>query len=221
MFAKLLSVARSYFVPGVQRRRLVMTLVGVCTTGVAAGLLKQAAFGVDPYQCLCNGLNNVIPLSFGTLYMLFNLTTLVVVFFLNRHYIGIATVINMFLLGYIIDGTERLLMLLFPIPSLGVRIVYLLIGLFILCVAASLYFTADLGVSSYDAIALYLAERKIAPFRFLRIATDCICVAGGLLLGWKPGIGTIVLAFAIGPLISFFNERFSKPLLYGREQAEA
>ena len=221
MQAKVKTAVEAYFKPGVKRRRLIMTIVGVCVTGIAAGMLKQAAFGVDPYQCMCNGLHQVIPMSFGTLYMLINLATLVVVYFLNRHYIGIATLINMFLLGYIIDGTEQLLMSFIPAPSIGVRVLYLLAGIVIVCFAASLYFTADLGVSSYDAIALHLAAKKVGPFRFIRIATDCLCVLTGFLLGWKPGVGTILLALGTGPLISFFNDHCAKPMLYGKEQAQA
>lgn len=221
MFSKLQAALRSYMTPGLQRRRLIMTVVGVCVTGIAAGMLKQAAFGVDPYQSMCNGLHNVIPMSFGTLYMLINLVTLIVVFFLNKHYIGIATLINMFLLGYIIDGTEMLLMSIVPDPSFGMRVFYLIAGVIVVCFAASLYFTADLGVSTYDAIALHLAAKKVGPFRVIRIATDCLCVLCGFLLRWMPGVGTIIMALGTGPLISFFGDHFAKPMLYGKGKVEA
>jgi len=225
MQSKVKSAVEAYFKPGVQRRRLIMTIVGVCVTGIAAGMLKQAAFGVDPYQCMCNGLHQVIPMSFGTLYMLINLATLVVVYFLNRHYIGIATLINMFLLGYIIDGTEQLLMSFIPAPSIGVRVFYLLAGIVIVCFAASLYFTADLGVSTYDAVAIIMANTwKWGQFKFVRIATDVCCVVLGcglfLLGGGRmaqipaiAGVGTILTAFFMGPLIDFFNRKFSVPFL--------
>ena len=39
-----------------------------------------------------------------------------------------------------------------------------------------MYFTADLGVSTYDAVTLILTERKLGKFRYLRITTDVICV---------------------------------------------
>lgn len=220
MDTKIAALIRPFFQPGLQRRRLLMAIVGVCVTGVAAGMIKLAAFGVDPYQCLCNGLHNVIPISFGTLYMFINLATLILVFFLDKHYIGIATLINMFILGYIIDGTEQLLLLLAGNPGIVLRVAYMIGGIVIVCFAASLYFTADLGVSTYDAIALFLTAKKVGPFRFIRIATDCLCVLTGFVLGWKPGVGTIILAFGTGPLISLFNDICAKPMLYGREKAK-
>lgn len=216
MFERIVSALRSCLRPGYQRRRVLMTIVGVCVTGIAAGFIKTAAFGVDPYQCLCNGIHNVFPISYGTLYMLINFVTLIAVFLMNRHYIGLGTLINMFLLGYIIDGMENFLLFLAPVPSVGLRLFYLAAGFVIVCFAASMYFAADMGVSTYDAIALHLAAKKLGPFRIIRIITDFLCVFTGFVLGWMPGVGTIVFAIGTGPLISFFNDHFSTPLLDGK-----
>lgn len=208
---------RAYLKPGVQRRRALLTVLGVCATGVAAGMIKRSAFGVDPFQCLMNGLHNIIPIPFGTFYVLINLVMLLIVFLMNRHYIGLGTLINLFFLGYILDAVEQLLTHLAPQPTLGLRIGYLLCGLVILCVGGSLYFTADLGVSTYDAYALHFSAKKPKTFRIIRIGTDLLCVISGLLLGWKPGVGTVICAFATGPLIAWCNEHIAIPLLKGAE----
>lgn len=90
-------------------RRILMALVGMAIAGIAVGFFKRAFFGVDPFQCLCNGINRVIPIGFGTLYMLINAVLLVIDFFLDRRYIGISTFINLFLLGYVVELSENLL----------------------------------------------------------------------------------------------------------------
>lgn len=202
-----------YFKPGQPRRRLMMTFLGVLTCALSVGMFKQAGFGTDPFQCLCNGLDRVIPIDFGTLYMLINLALLAVVFFMDRHYIGIATFINLFLMGYIIDFSEHTLMRLIPHPSMAVRVVYIIVAIVVMCVGSSLYFTANLGVSTYDSIALHLADIKLAPFRFIRITTDLICVALGFAMGYVPGVGTIITALFMGPLISYFNRTIAEPML--------
>jgi len=107
---------------------------------------------------------------------------------------------------------------LFGTPTMAMRIAYILFGMVVLCFASSLYITADLGVSTYDAVALFLAEKKIAPFRFIRIGTDLICVAIGWIFGYLPGVGTVLTAFCMGPLISLFCDKFAKPMLYGKEK---
>ena len=215
--------AKAFFVPGQQRRRLLMTFFGVLVSGISVAFFKQSNFGTDPFQCMCNGLDRVIPIDFGTLYLCINILLLVVVFIMDRHYIGVATFVNMFLLGYLIDFCEKQLHSLFGDPSMALRIVYITIGIVVMCIGSALYFTANLGVSTYDSIALHLAGLKpklfgrVVPFKLIRIITDLICVGIGFAFGYVPGIGTIITAFFMGPLIAYFNRRIAEPLLYGRE----
>ena len=200
-------------------RRIVMAVVGMAVAGIAIGFFKRAFFGVYPFQCFCNGLNRVIPIGFGTLYMLINAVLLVIDFFLDRHYIGISTFINLFLLGYAAEFSEKILAQLFGNMGPAGRILFLAIGIVVSCIAAALYYTADLGVSTYDAIPLHIADTKprffgrTVPFRVIRIICDLICVGIGFALGFMPGIGTIITALFMGPLITFFKRTISDPLL--------
>ena len=200
-------------------RRIVMAAAGILLTGISIGFFKRALFGVDPFQCYVNGLANVIPIRYGTLYALVNLVQLIVVFFLDRHYIGISTLMNLFLLGYIVEFSETALANLFGDAALGLRILFLLIGVVVTCIAAALYYSADLGVSTYDAIPLHIAERKpklfghVLPFKAVRIIADLICTAIGVALGARAGIGTVVTALFMGPLIAFFRRTISDPMV--------
>ena len=199
-------------------RRIAMTVCGVLLTGVIVGLFKTSRMGVDPFQVLCAGLDHVIPIPFGTLYVIINLILLVGMFFADRRYIGLGTVINMLFLGYVAQYAQAFFQFLFPNPSIVARFAMLLIAIPFLCLAGSLYITADLGVSTYDVWALTLERRTRFPFRFLRVGTDLLCVCLGFaLLGFTPagmiGIGTIVTAFFTGPLIDYFNRKVSRPLL--------
>ena len=212
--------ALAFFQPGEKRRRLCMAIAGVVICALSVGFFKQAAFGTDPFQCLCNGLDNVVPLRFGTLYVVVCLILLAAMLLIDRHYIGVATFINLFLTGYIVEFSEATIHRVFGDPTMAMRVAYLIVGIVVMCLASALYFTADLGVSTYDFIALHLAKRQNrVPFKLIRIGTDLICVAIGFALGFVPGVGTIVTAFFMGPLITFFNTRVAQPLLKGRKAA--
>lgn len=207
-------------------RRVALAAVGMALAGVAVGLFKRAMFGVDPYQAFVNGLANVIPLRFGTLYMLVNAIQLVIVFFLDRHYIGVSTLINLFLLGYVAEYTELGLTAWLGDPTLAGRAAYLVAGVLLSCLAAALYYTADLGVSTYDAIPLHISDRKprllgrVLPFRAVRILSDLVCTGIGAALGAPVGLGTVITALFMGPLITFFRRTVSDPLLArGRREA--
>ena len=53
-------------------KRILMSLGGVLVGAVAVGIFKIAALGVDPFQSLMSGLDKLIPIPFGTLYMIVN-----------------------------------------------------------------------------------------------------------------------------------------------------
>ena len=202
-----------------------MCVVGVMVCAISVGFFKLAAFGVDPFQTFMSGIDQVIPIPFGTLYVLVNVALLLFSLIFDRHYIGLATFINLFLLGYVVEFSHNTLLSIFPDASMAVRCVSFVIGFVALCFSSSLYMTADLGVSTYDAIAIIMANTwKWGQFKFIRIATDVCCVVIGctlfLLGGGKigevfaiAGAGTILTAFFMGPLIDFFNRKFSIPFL--------
>ena len=79
-----------------------MSLAGVIICAVSVGVFKIAALGVDPFQSFMAGLDDLVPIGFGTLYVITNAVLLLFALVFDRHYIGIATFINLFLLGYII-----------------------------------------------------------------------------------------------------------------------
>ena len=206
-------------------KRILMSLIGTIILAFSIGIFKFAALGVDPFQALMGGLDLLIPISFGTLYVIVNGILLIFSLVFDRSKIGIATFINLFLLGYIADFTLGSLGRILPAPSLLLRLLLMALAILIICFAISLYMTADLGVSTYDAIAIILAEKwKLTKFQYCRIITDIVCVilgvlvfflAGGTLatISTIVGIGTIITAFFMGPLINFFNKKISVPLL--------
>ena len=207
------------------KRRIVMSLLGVIICAVAVGIFKTAALGVDPFQSLMSGLNLMFPISFGTLYVIANLALLLFSLIADRHNIGIATVLNLTLLGYIAQYSQELLGKMLGQPSLAVRAACLVLGFIVLCFGSSLYMTADLGVSTYDAVANTMAYKwKLGKFKYIRVCTDLSCVILGIGLGFLSGgelkeiaayvgIGTIATAMCMGPLIDWFNVRIARPLL--------
>lgn len=209
-------------------KRIAMSLFGVIICAISVGIFKIAALGVDPFQSFMAGLDKIVPIGFGTLYVITNAVLLLFALIFDRHYIGIATFINLFLLGYITQFTYDFLQTLIVDPSIAVRIACLVIGVVIICFGSAFYMTADLGVSTYDAIALIICNTwKKGKFQYVRIITDVICVllgvglfllAGGLFsqIPEIVGIGTIITAFFMGPLIEFFNVHVARPVLKGK-----
>ena len=199
------------------KTRVWMSCLGVIICGISVGLFRTAALGVDPFQSLMSGLDNLLPIGFGTLYVIVNAVLLLFALVFDRRKIGLATLINLTLLGYVAEYSQKLFVFVLPETTLPLRVILLIVAIIVMCFGSALYFNADLGVSTYDAISLIVSEKqKKVSFQGCRIISDFICVLTGVILcklarlDWREigavvGVGTVVTAFFMGPLISFFS----------------
>lgn len=179
-------------------RRIFMTIVGVLICGFSVGMFNFSTLGLDPFQVFTHGIFMALPEGSP----------------------GFGTVINIFLLGYVVEYSSLLFEWLLPNPSLVVRFIFLILGIIIMCFSSALYFTADMGVSTYDAVSLIVSEKKKWKFQFCRISSDLFCTIVGFAFGATVGIGTVVTAFFMGPLIAFFNRTVAEPMRYGKRRGD-
>ncbi len=112
------------------------------------------------------------------------------------------------------------------------RVICLVVGVVIICFGSAFYMTADLGVSTYDAIALIIVNTwKKGKFQYVRIITDVVCVVLGCILFLMAGgsvsqiptiagVGTIITAFFMGPLIELFNVYVARPVLGNNKKTD-
>lgn len=208
-----------------KKKRVWMSVLGVIGCGISVGFFKRAVFGVDPFQSFMSGLDALVPIGFGLLYVIVNAALLLFSVAFDRRKIGLATLINLFFLGYIVEYSEKFLWTVFPNLGLAGRAGMFVVGIVAICFSSSFYFTADLGVSTYDAVSLILSERITkVKFRVWRIISDLVCILIGVGLfllsgqelskiGGMIGIGTIITAFFMGPLLQFFNTHVAEPYL--------
>lgn len=153
----------------------------------------------------------------GAVYFIFQLIFL-------RKTVGLGTVFNVLFVGWFTDLFLALLNSILPDPPVAVRVLYLVIGLIIISLGVSMYQTSDLGVGPYDALAMILDDRLPLKYFWCRIMTDGFCAAAAVVLGGfgtLVGIGSLLSAFGLGPIISFFTNYVSRKLLnIGRKEPE-
>lgn len=207
------------------KKRILMSFCGLLICAFSVGLFRMALFGVDPFQALMSGMNYIVPLDFGSMYMIASIVLFLFMLIADRHYIGIVTFLNMFFFGYMVDFAHKTLLRIFGTPQIPGRIAFLVVGIVVMCFGSAFYYTADLGVSVYDAVSLIIANTwHVWKFKYIRIVADLICVtagcalflmSGGILagIGAVAGIGTVITAFFMGPLIDFFRVRVTDPVL--------
>lgn len=198
-------------------KRILMAFFGVIVTGFCVGTFQKANLGTDPFTCLVTGIGNIFGSTYSTFYVVVTGALLLGVFLTEKHYIGIATVINLFGTGISADFMRNVWDVVVPNPSMGMRIGLMFLGVLGSCFSASVYFTADVGVSAYDAVSLIAANKyKLMAFRVCRVLSDLVCVTVGVVFHATVGVGTVITALFMGPVIQWFNTHVSEPFLYGR-----
>lgn len=195
-------------------KRMAIMFMSILLMGFAVSVFSYSGMGVDPFTALNMSISEKIGVSFGFFQMCVNGAVLVAVAFAAKRLISIGTVVNMVGVGYVCEFFTKIYDQFLPQENTFiVRLVLMAIGVFLLSLSASLYFNCNLGVSPYDALGFVMEEKTKLKYKWCRVATDLVCTAVAFLLGGPIGIGTVVTAFFMGPVVSLCDNAISKKVL--------
>ena len=193
-------------------RRFAAMLMGIVLLSLGVSVFKISLMGNDPYSAFAMAVGERTRWGFALTLFILNCVCFMLELAFGRRLIGIGTLANWFGVGVLSSGFTRLLSLLPVYPeTLPARLGVMLIGVAVFGVACSLYQTADVGIAPYDALSLMLAERLArVPYFWCRMFTDTLCAFVAWRLGGIVGLGTLVSAVGLGPVISFFDIHISR-----------
>ncbi len=168
--------------------------------GWSMALMVEAGLGLDPWDVFHEGLTKYLPLTFGQITMVVGAVVLILWIPL-RQWPGVGTVLNVLLIGIAVDQGIAL----FEQPdSLVLRAVMLVSGVVLNGLAGALYIGAHLGPGPRDGLFLGLVRRTGYSVRLMRTSVEITVLALGWLLGGTVGVGTVLYALAIGPIVQAF-----------------
>lgn len=190
-------------------RRIAALCLAVTAIGLCVAVFDRIGLGTDPCSTMNLGISRKIGLPFGTTQLMVNLLMLIAVLRFDAGRIGMGTVANMVFVGYIAQFGMAVLDRLPDLGALplGLRLVIFVPTMATFLVAASIYMVVDLGVAPYDAVPQIIARRSGHAFRPVRMAWDIGMMTGGFLLGSTVGLVTMVIAFGLGPMITWVAGR--------------
>lgn len=187
--------------------KCIAVIVAVCMMGLALSFLFRINFGADPCSNMNRGLSSCFHMTFGNWQLLFNLLLFCVTIYFDPGKIGVGTLANMVLVGYSADFCGYMLDLVIPQTfwqPMSHRILILLPAIVLFIISASFYMAVDLGTAPYDAMCFIISDRfQKVPFRIVRILWDCTAMLIGLVTGGGFGIVTLLMAFGLGPAITW------------------
>ncbi|MGN1272238.1 MAG: YitT family protein [Lactobacillus sp.] len=200
--------------------KTLVSFIGVAILSMGTTFLRGGNVGLDPFTAVNTGISNKLGIGLGVYQLAVNLIIFIFILWLDRKQIGIGTILNMVLVGFEIQWFTTIYHQLF-----GYRTTFLivaadtLIGLLLFTLGASLYMAPDLGAAPYDAIAPIITQRTKLSYRTARITQDVLFMIAAVIAGGPVGFGTIIVAFFTGPLISWWNDHVSNPMVKTIDEA--
>jgi uncharacterized membrane protein YczE len=186
-------------------RRLIQLLAGLTLFGGSLAMMIRAQLGLAPWDVFHYGVAAHLPLSFGTVTIVVGACVLLSWVPL-RQMPGVGTVANVFVIGIVTDAA---LSVLTTPGALWERAALLVVGIVLNGLAGALYIGSQLGPGPRDGLMTGLVQRTGRSVGLVRTAIELTVLAAGWLMGGVVGVGTVVYALGIGPIVHVLLPRLT------------
>ena len=178
-------------------QRIVLLLVGLALYGAGCAIMVRAGIGLDPWTVFAQGVSLQTGIGIGWVTNIVGFLVLLLWIPL-RQKPGVGTLANILLVGTSMQAT----LAVFPaIDGFALQVLVFLLGMMLVAVASGLYIGADFGPGPRDGLMTGLRARFGWPIWAARLVVEASVLLAGWLLGGTVGLGTIIFALGIGPLV--------------------
>lgn len=181
------------------RSRLARLFVGLVAMGAGIALMVRSELGLAPWDVLHQGLSERTGVPLGSVGILLGVAVLALWVPLHQRP-GIGTLANTVVIGVVIDLSLAAVPAFTWAPG---RWMSMVAGILAMAAGSGLYIGAGLGPGPRDGLMTGLAAQGMS-LRLVRTAIEATVLVIGVLLGGTVGVGTVLLALSIGPLVQFF-----------------
>ena len=177
--------------------RIVQLLVGLVLYGAGCAIMVRAGIGLDPWTVFAQGISRQTGVGIGWVTNIVGFLVLLLWIPLRQRP-GLGTVANILLVGTSMQAT---LAVSPAVDGFALQLIVFVAGMVLVAVASGLYIGADFGPGPRDGLMTGLHARFGWPIWAARLGVEASVLLAGWMLGGTVGIGTIIFALGIGPLV--------------------
>ena len=187
--------------------RFLQLNLGLALMGLGIAVMVRADIGLGPLEVLGQGIARQTPLSIGQALQACGLAVVVACYVVLKYKPGLGTILNMLLVGAWADvfllGTW-----LPAADGVGWAMAQTMVGTVAMAAATGMYITARMGAGPNDSLMIGLARTYGIGVRWVRAGIEGVMLIAGFALGGSVGMGTVLFALTIGPLVQMFLRLF-------------
>jgi uncharacterized protein len=179
--------------------RWLFFFIGLIIMGLGVSLtIKGQRLGVGSWDVLHIGLFKNLGLSIGLWSIIVGSVIIVTASLGLREFPRLGTFMNMIFIGLFIDFFNWIL----PDPHTSpIQFIDFFFGIVLMGIGAGIYLSANLGSGPRDSLMLLTVKKFGCSITVARTVMEVVVAIAGFLLGGPIGIGTIIMSFALGPII--------------------
>ncbi len=182
----------------------VWMMLGFVLIGLGIALFFISDIGSNPLSTLVEGIMKQTGMLFGTVNLIASFILLIIAYPSTKKFFGIGTILNMVLIGYLVDFWSYLLNYQVIQNNLLLSLIISCLGTLVLALGVALYMYVDLGYGPYEMFMEMIVIKTKWPIATARTIQEILILVIGIVLGGRYGLGTIINALATGYLITFF-----------------
>ena len=177
---------------------LVILCIGLWIFGTGDAILIAAGIGNTPWTVLAEGIAKMMGGSIGQATLLVSFAVLFLWIPLKERP-GVGTILNAILIAVAIEYMLPVM----PAPDGTIpAVIQVLTGVLLVGIGSGIYLTANLGPGPRDGWMTGIQRISGVPIGSVRAGIEISVVIIGWLLGGTVGLGTLLFAILIGPIVA-------------------
>lgn len=185
-------------------------VVGLIILSFGVSMMILAGLGAGPWDALFVALAENLGLTVGSWTFIVGFCLILLNGFLIKKVPDFSALITMFIIGLCIDFWLVIAFADLAVMQLMIRVGMLISGILSIAVGVSMYLQSNFARNPIDNLMMVFHQLTGKSLSFSKTFLEVVVLIIAFFIGGPIGVGTILIAFGIGPLIQFFFKPITK-----------